>query len=89
MTGRNEPCPCGSGIKYKKCHGKYGSKGPTNAKPRVRDTGISRIPIPIMDPRSMASAGMMTLAAIAAHSRLNKAGKGENVEKDGQQQPND
>ena len=20
-TGRNEPCPCGSGIKYKKCHG--------------------------------------------------------------------
>jgi hypothetical protein len=21
-TGRNEPCPCGSGIKYKKCHGR-------------------------------------------------------------------
>ena len=20
--GRNEPCPCGSGKKYKKCHGK-------------------------------------------------------------------
>lgn len=20
--GRNEPCPCGSGLKYKKCHGK-------------------------------------------------------------------
>jgi len=20
-TGRNEPCPCGSGMKYKKCHG--------------------------------------------------------------------
>jgi len=20
-TGRNEPCPCGSGKKYKKCHG--------------------------------------------------------------------
>jgi uncharacterized protein YecA (UPF0149 family) len=19
--GRNEPCPCGSGKKYKKCHG--------------------------------------------------------------------
>lgn len=19
--GRNEPCPCGSGLKYKKCHG--------------------------------------------------------------------
>jgi SEC-C motif-containing protein len=21
-TGRNDPCPCGSGKKYKKCHGK-------------------------------------------------------------------
>ena len=21
-TGRNQPCPCGSGKKYKKCHGK-------------------------------------------------------------------
>ena len=21
-TGRNEPCPCGSGVKYKKCCGK-------------------------------------------------------------------
>ena len=20
-TGRNDPCPCGSGKKYKKCHG--------------------------------------------------------------------
>ena len=21
-VGRNEPCPCGSGLKYKNCHGK-------------------------------------------------------------------
>jgi preprotein translocase subunit SecA len=21
-VGRNEPCPCGSGTKFKKCHGK-------------------------------------------------------------------
>jgi hypothetical protein len=21
--GRNEPCPCGSGKKYKKCHGAF------------------------------------------------------------------
>jgi uncharacterized protein YecA (UPF0149 family) len=20
-VGRNEPCPCGSGVKYKRCHG--------------------------------------------------------------------
>ncbi len=23
-VGRNEPCPCGSGLKYKQCHGKLG-----------------------------------------------------------------
>lgn len=23
-VGRNEPCPCGSGLKYKKCHGRPG-----------------------------------------------------------------
>ena len=23
-VGRNEACPCGSGKKYKHCHGKYG-----------------------------------------------------------------
>jgi uncharacterized protein len=27
--GRNEPCPCGSGRKYKKCHGASGDGGPT------------------------------------------------------------
>ena len=23
-VGRNDPCPCGSGKKYKKCHGRLG-----------------------------------------------------------------
>jgi preprotein translocase subunit SecA len=22
-VGRNEPCPCGSGLKYKRCHGRF------------------------------------------------------------------
>lgn len=26
-VGRNEPCPCGSGKKYKNCHGKVGEAG--------------------------------------------------------------
>jgi preprotein translocase subunit SecA len=25
--GRNDPCPCGSGKKYKKCHGAAASAG--------------------------------------------------------------
>jgi preprotein translocase subunit SecA len=28
-VGRNEPCPCGSGKKYKKCHGAEEGSGPT------------------------------------------------------------
>ena len=24
-VGRNDPCPCGSGLKYKNCHGKFNS----------------------------------------------------------------
>ncbi len=27
-VGRNEPCPCGSGLKFKKCHGRNGIGGP-------------------------------------------------------------
>lgn len=28
LPGRNEPCTCGSGLKYKKCHGKkFGNDG--------------------------------------------------------------
>ena len=26
-VGRNDPCPCGSGLKYKKCHGRYENGG--------------------------------------------------------------
>jgi uncharacterized protein len=22
QAGRNDPCPCGSGLKFKKCHGR-------------------------------------------------------------------
>ncbi|HXW13967.1 MAG TPA: preprotein translocase subunit SecA [Terriglobia bacterium] len=36
-VGRNDPCPCGSGKKYKKCHGAAGSgtSGPLAAAPRA------------------------------------------------------
>jgi hypothetical protein len=33
-VGRNEPCPCGGGKKYKKCHGKT-TEHPPNAVPPV------------------------------------------------------
>jgi hypothetical protein len=32
MTDRNDPCPCGSGKKFKKCHGAKGEAAPPVAK---------------------------------------------------------
>ncbi|HKN47698.1 MAG TPA: SEC-C metal-binding domain-containing protein, partial [Candidatus Polarisedimenticolia bacterium] len=34
-VGRNDPCPCGSGKKYKKCHGAEEGTG-TPARPAAR-----------------------------------------------------
>ncbi|MFO1311887.1 MAG: tetratricopeptide repeat protein [Burkholderiales bacterium] len=31
MTGRNDPCPCGSGKRYKYCHGAVGAPAPAPA----------------------------------------------------------
>jgi tetratricopeptide (TPR) repeat protein len=32
-VGRNDPCPCGSGLRYKACHGALGSNVPAMAQP--------------------------------------------------------
>ena len=32
-VGRNAPCPCGSGLKFKKCHGRLGNSGDGTAGP--------------------------------------------------------
>jgi preprotein translocase subunit SecA len=32
-VGRNDPCPCGSGKKYKNCHGQQHASGGTDARP--------------------------------------------------------
>ncbi|PCI52521.1 MAG: hypothetical protein COB36_14895 [Alphaproteobacteria bacterium] len=34
-TARNDPCPCGSGVKYKKCHGQ-----PSAVRPSIRPQDI-------------------------------------------------
>jgi hypothetical protein len=50
MIGRNDPCPCGSGIKYKKCHGRPSGSvaGPPNI-PQARTKGDSTSvpPVPL------------------------------------------
>jgi tetratricopeptide (TPR) repeat protein len=34
-TRRNDPCPCGSGLRYKECHGKLGTAMPSAQPPGI------------------------------------------------------
>ena len=38
-TGRNDPCPCGSGKKYKKCCAQKQAQAPSGLKPAIRMKG--------------------------------------------------
>lgn len=38
--GRNEPCACGSGLKYKQCHGKVVVPGLVKSARRVLGAGV-------------------------------------------------
>ena len=37
VVGRNEPCPCGSGVKYKRCHG-------VEAPPKLSERKMPEMP---------------------------------------------
>ena len=39
-VGRNDPCPCGSGKKYKKCHGQNESSAPVSVEPPKVDAAM-------------------------------------------------
>ena len=40
--GRNQPCPCGSGVKFKKCHGQLNESPPTMDVLHARDRHEAR-----------------------------------------------
>jgi tetratricopeptide (TPR) repeat protein len=59
VVGRNDPCPCGSGRRYKHCHGAVGATShPTDDAGTVRPASL-----PPTDADALARAGM------AAHQR--------------------
>lgn len=43
-TGRNDPCPCGSGLKLKRCHGLATETEP-ETRPLPQTTGSPRTPV--------------------------------------------
>ena len=57
-VGRNDPCPCGSGKKYKQCHGKLGDA-------RDRE-GCDRLAMPVRTPcPPTAPADLLPVAGVA------------------------
>lgn len=41
--GRNDPCPCGSGAKYKRCHGRNLTRTPPSRDDRNRGSSLSDV----------------------------------------------
>ena len=79
--GRNEPCPCGSGKKYKKCHGNLPSAGPA---PRPLHAAVPaglagrrpppgpRVPAEIAELASLMNAGRLTEAEGRARTLIER-----------------
>ena len=40
-AGRNDPCPCGSGRKYKQCHGALGAAAPAPSADALAQAGVA------------------------------------------------
>jgi len=62
-AGRNDPCPCGSGKKYKRC---CGHAGPEGARPPLRDAELN--------PRDIGS--LVALANSGAHEAAERGARG-------------
>jgi hypothetical protein len=62
VTGRNEPCPCGSGKKYKRCHGV--DAAPKITPPKVAPNAAAPAGIPGFDPSKVDPAAMAQMAQL-------------------------
>ena len=59
VVGRNDPCPCGSGRRYKQCHGTLGATAPARAQPTAPARGQAAVQ----------SALALAQQGVAAHRR--------------------
>jgi len=62
-VGRNDPCPCGSGKRYKQCHGALGAAGSDARTPTATTPGARPAASPGASALSLAQRG------VAAHQR--------------------
>ncbi len=86
-VGRNEPCPCGSGKKFKRCHGFNEVPAPVAAAPAQEEQAGGADPFGGMDPAWMA--GLMEMMkrlpkgqVLKLQSLVQKAMAGKDVTKE-------
>ncbi len=71
-VGRNDPCPCGSGKRYKQCHGALGgpAAGATGSGTESASTASALPPSPMQSaPPSSSAAAALAQQGIDAHRR--------------------
>lgn len=64
VVGRNEPCPCGSGKRYKECHGAIDGAGTQSLNPAVASPAGTSSPIDGHE-----TAGTLAQRGLDAHKR--------------------
>jgi hypothetical protein len=63
MTDRNAPCPCGSGKKFKKCHGASGGADTESARSSSPSRGTTAV---APTPGALATSDSETVTAVQA-----------------------
>ncbi|HEX6792553.1 MAG TPA: DUF5672 family protein, partial [Casimicrobiaceae bacterium] len=67
VVGRNDPCPCGSGKRYKRCHGALGGSRSTNGPSSLVSAGAAATAG--ASAATSPAAAMLTQQGLAAHQR--------------------
>jgi hypothetical protein len=69
-VGRNDPCPCGSGQKYKKCHGAGGADAAAPTEEGIDAAEVKRLPETQLLPLDPAKLRTTALAALVEQLML-------------------
>ena len=67
LVGRNDPCPCGSGKRYKQCHGAIGSDATGSANVAGRSTEASPASAGFAQPPPAPAAATLAHQGLVAH----------------------
>lgn len=69
LVARNDPCPCGSGKRYKQCHGAIGSEAASSANVPRRSADATSAPPQGAQLATTSSAATLAQQGLVAHQR--------------------